>query len=627
MKTRIRIYKEATVSPVLYRSQLFNPICDGAPSILLDFRDLKDENLVSSQWLTQRQLYLTLYHLTYRYNVDSDWIERVKQIIPNGESKVSKAPANESSSMTRLFVSLADCNIDYTSPTYFDTAVRTILRVGDLRFSSNILQPVSRMQAYSVSLGDFSYNLCNKRLPHLEEDAKLCRAPMILPSNSFLSRKRKSSVLGITAEALLREFGFIEVLGLDSMDAIAATTNWNAPGRQRDPPRDPALTTTLTFGLLSVGACKDSFTCFASSIGELQAKLTALSDDDIERLRVESDSRQTPKKSRRSQQHIATEKPKAATSTKGLDASQQSADFLLDGYEWTGINQLPVNELLIPDGDEQVSGWYQASDTQCPASPTSTLDQTQKIPSKIIHHHFPLQGISNPLSEGDMGAAKHAGENASLSLKMRLLVHKLSVKLRLYDGFDWPEALGDDQKMLIQKNGTFVIEPLMRADMEKVKQAINARAEEALKKEPKITSRKVSILADLLDSNNSEPAASTFSGMPLPEERAATIQQKAELRRLGRKTKLYLQVSLNGVTARMDAYDESKTHRLASVLSVSVSNLFVAETTSHSNPVKMFGEWINENEHPRDTRFGTVMLKVCCLFRRARRLAFRFLTF
>ena len=58
------------------------------------------------------------------------------------------------------------------------------------------------------------------------------------------------------------------------------------------------------------------------------------------------------------------------------------------------------------------------------------------------------------------------------------------------------------------------------------------------------------------------------------------------------------------------AYEESHLHRLASTIDISISDLFLAESVSRRSPLKMFGEWVNEKEHPRDTRHGTLMLKV-----------------
>jgi len=45
-------------------------------------------------------------------------------------------------------------------------------------------------------------------------------------------------------------------------------------------------------------------------------------------------------------------------------------------------------------------------------------------------------------------------------------------------------------------------------------------------------------------------------------------------------------------------------------MDLSVMDLFIAETISNENPKKMMGEWVNDLEHPRDTRDGFLMMKM-----------------
>ncbi len=620
MKQRLRIYKESLVSPILFRSKIFSPICQDAPSFLVDIRDTASiRSIGETKGFSQKQLHVTLYHLTLRHNIDSDWIEKLQEILPQTkltDPEHHPSIKNESPpSMTRVFVSIADCNLDYSSPTFFETESRSIVRLGDLRFSSNIMIPANRNQAYSISLGDLSYHISNQRISHSEEDSKLCCAPIIMPTNPGRSRRCQSvSMHGTTAEAVLREMGFVDILGLDSVDAVIAVTDWSCPGQKREPGKDPRITTSLTFGLLSVNACKDSFNCFAATVGELQAKLTALTDEDLSRVRGATVRRN---QERTTSPAVPTVQP-SMQRVSGLDSEQKgnSDAFLLDGYDWTEIDHDPLREWEIPDGDEQVAGWYnsllEGGTCSTGLDPRVTVpDQMRGYPGRIIHHHFPFHSISNPMSEGDMGAAGHAGKGSELVLKSRVLIHKLAVKLRFYDGYDWPEKLNDREKKLLRRNGTFVIEPLPRDEAVKAKEALASEVASKFEDEDLThMKRKVAIMADLLSSVQDVEEKSPFDETPLPEDRAKVIEQKAEMRRLSRKTKIYLQVSVNGVTVRIDAYEESITHRLASVIGVSVSDLFVAETASLSYPVKMLGEWVNESEHPRDTRFGTLMLKV-----------------
>jgi hypothetical protein len=512
-------------------------------------------------------------------------------------------------------------------------ASRSIIRIGDFRFSSNLMQPSGRVQAFSLSLGDFSYHVCNLRYSHQKEDAKLCRSSILMKANGMSRNKTNSSIPGPAAETLLREMGFVEVLSLDSMDAIVAVATRGTDNQHKNGSKGPRVTTSLTFGLFSVTACQDSFGCFAGTLEELQAKLTALTDDDLDAMRDESDSAILGhSKVSPPHQPVKSDDRQSALSSSGfasLDGHQnrvqnlgppvkaflkQETDvpksLLLDGYDWTTIDHDPLPEPEIPDGDEQVAMWYKSPET--PTRVQEAVDRNSGFPGRIIHQHFPLHSLSDPLADGDMGASNYAGENSTLSLKSRLLVHKLTVKLRFYDGYDWPENLGPEKRRELNKKGTFVIEPLPKAARLKEKEAMTKVMADKIDLEDDITAhslvRKTKLLVGLL--GEGDEVKSTFEAIPLPEERAASIEWETELRRLARKTHLYLQISANGVKLRMDSYEKSATHRLVSVMSLSVSDLFLAETASIATPVKMLGEWVNENQHPRDSRFGTLMMKV-----------------
>ena len=65
----------SSVSHILYRSHLFTPISRESPSILLDFTDLASTN-AGEEGFAQKKIQFTFYHLTYRYDVDSKWLDR-----------------------------------------------------------------------------------------------------------------------------------------------------------------------------------------------------------------------------------------------------------------------------------------------------------------------------------------------------------------------------------------------------------------------------------------------------------------------------------------------------------------------------------------------------------------------
>jgi hypothetical protein len=94
--------------PIVYRSHLFVPISRESPSFLLDLIDLTPAASLHSQ----KKVHLTLYHLTYRYDVDAKWIERLATIFKepkteaDGEANVASSNPNShpdgSSSLTRV---------------------------------------------------------------------------------------------------------------------------------------------------------------------------------------------------------------------------------------------------------------------------------------------------------------------------------------------------------------------------------------------------------------------------------------------------------------------------------------------------------------------------------------------
>jgi hypothetical protein len=118
------------------------------------------------------------------------------------------------------------------------------------------------------------------------------------------------------------------------------------------------------------------------------------------------------------------------------------------------------------------------------------------------------------------------------------------------------------------------------------------------------------LLGDLLSGGSSDQG-SPFENMPLPEDRGRKLKEQAELRRLARRTNKFFQIGASGVSMRVDSLEESNEHRLLSCLNLKVNDFFVVETISTNRPIKMVGEWFNEQEHPRDSNDGLLMLKVC----------------
>jgi len=590
LKDEIGSFVKLSVTPIIFRSYFFTPLSHNTPSILIDLIDLSSLALEEKKLLRQNRIHLTLYHLTYRYDVDSDWIERLLNLSILNQTKITPASpkmeldakevlsGKNVASMTRLFVSCADVNIDYHSPRYFETVSKSIIRIGDFRLSSNVMKPTALKQSYSLSIGDATFHI-TRSMPensYRNENIHLCRSTLIVKEEKC--DLPTTSLFGTIPEATLRELDFVNVLSLDTMDVIVAYRNESSESKSKGS-REPPLTINLTLGTLSIHSCKDSFTCFACSVGELQAKLTALTDKDITELkRMTSDSLTTPDTTRIKEQVCDRQKykkdqrpiPSIKTS---MVPKIYSPALLLDGHEWTTVDKAPSTGPVIPPGDEQIAGWYN----------TSQDTVNRDFRPIVMHQHFTLCTNGDPLSEGDMGARTLVGETTDLFFKSRLLIHKLSVKMRFFDGYDW--------QTLEDKKG------------KKGEKKSEGKSSLALKEK---------LMGELLDTGAPEDmeSKSFFEEVPLPEERASIIKRQKQIRLSGRKPSVFFQISFNRVASRMDSYKKSDSHRLQSILELTVSEMFIAETVSGSKPVKMFGEWSNEQEHPRDTRFGTLMLSM-----------------
>lgn len=454
------------------------------------------------------------------------------------------------------------------------------------------MKPPVVAQAYSLSLGDFSFNICNHKYPHDDENSVLCRSSIMWDQHS--GANASSSLSRSAPETLLRELEFVNVLSLDLMDAIVVVRD-DTSFKSTKEDLAPSTMTSLSFGLLSMHACKDSFSCFATTVGELQAKVSALSDEDMKALAKKSTARIRRKERSSSSQRQPSKEQTSLLKPQDL-APSTAKSLLLDGYEWTTIDHDPLPELEIPDGDEQAATWYDDPNQFNDDGPVLGLP-------RINPQHFPLHAISDPLADGDMGASKFAENDAVLGIKSRLLIHRLTVKFRFFDGYDWPLKMSaEQQKVAKLPNATFVIGILPERERLEMKEELRKSPEAA-------AARKAKLMGDLLDSPGGKSA--TFSSVPLPVEKAVSVEQKEKIRRYSRKPHLFFQLSANGVTLRIDSFKEDKSHSLVSILALSVSDLFIAETASSPSPIKMLGEWVNDKEHARDTRFGTLMFKVC----------------
>ena len=106
LRKNIRSYGDAFVSPLIYRSHLFTPISHDTPSLLMDFIDPSSGSPQRAKEFIQKRVHVTAYHLTYRYNLESEWMKDVSKLLPNrkktSEEKGDIVNDEESHSITRV---------------------------------------------------------------------------------------------------------------------------------------------------------------------------------------------------------------------------------------------------------------------------------------------------------------------------------------------------------------------------------------------------------------------------------------------------------------------------------------------------------------------------------------------
>jgi hypothetical protein len=499
-------------------------------------------------------------------------------------------------------------------------------------------------QAFRISIGDLSLYLCSNRYPYNFENSCLLDAESVFRPDE-LSLDYLKSKKDFEADDVLHDMNFRTVMTLDSLDGALAVSNDTTRDQS-----DPAITISSSIGQVSLLACKDSFSLLMGVIGDVMTESMALNDEALEVLRSKPIVCNTPTLGKQKQGDVEKEQESGTFGDVFSGMSHESAlvpiieapadsgdynasEFLLDGYDWMAIESDMHDEWGIPPGEEQKARWYpinidkrdnRETNNHCnqgKMNVSSIVDDSivgtkepiniagnEGTAPRIIPHHFPLQPVSDPIGDGDMGIAKYLGTDVRSRVNVRILVHDLSVNLRFFDGYDWPELL-DDKHPKVEKGAAFVIPEVVPKDKDEVEDSPFDHTHDN-SKAPAMVDTKSLLLGDLLSGGMSDQE-SPFENMPLPEDRARKLKEQVELRRLARRTNKFFQIGASGVSMRIDSLEESSEHRLSSCLNLKVTDFFVIETISTNRPVKMVGEWFNEQEHPRDSNDGLFMLKVC----------------
>lgn len=565
--------------PILYKSHIFSPISKDSPQLVVDFLMMDDRSV---------SMHFTGYDSTLRCEFGTKWIERLEDLlstfaISSSDTDDIGTAMQMSSSIdihAGLYVSLYDCNIDYYSASRFTKQSRAILRWGELRLGSSVTVPLSPDQRIGLTVRDISLSLCPTKHPYHFENSKL-----IVPSMTLSPPDRLSLNTDIDHQRkiILSEMKLRTIMTLDRLCVTA--TKSSSPSK---------LNMEIKAGEMSAFLCKDSFLNLMDSLNDLTLEAFAVDDGTIEAkqcfnvLSSEHDSFFDA---------ASKESSKEDSYHDLFDADSVDnpivEEFLLDGYDWTTID----NDMQIPKGgcdDDQQARWYHSkSDT----NPLSTKNEEGRL--NIVSNYMSLSQRPDDLHFPDSATAKYSGLSTSPLPICTLMITDFQIKLRLFDGFDWPEFVPQPlSKATSKKNQNFIIGSV-QVDQEPPKQQhpSNQQKDEIL-----------SNLLSLEEVVDSHP--SPFAAIPLPEEKHEQSRISRNLSHLIRRTDRYFQLSSSGISMRVDSFADSTSHQLSSILSLKVNDFFVAETLSSPKPIKMVGEWFSETEHPRETNQGLLSLKV-----------------
>lgn len=483
-----------------------------------------------------------------------------------------------------------DCNIDYTSAESFSVASRSILRLGEIRFTSNIISPPSPMNVMKVTLGDLSIFILNKRLKHDTENQQLTCSNALFPISDHFVAQKTTKVSSF--EHNLSKLNFVQVVTLDCIEASIINDlhfkglKSNMPAAQR--------TLELNFGHARIYSCRDTFACFIDTINDL---LTFMTMPSVEELKQMADDYFAGKESTADDSKVPEDVDNSFLDPQtvfthgalslddvienGLFSSTIIEEDLVldnelamipdffeiteedvanhntqclnqfrdhDDEDWTQID----HSWELPREEERTSGWFSG---QCPTPMTlnPNLPRSSKNSScTVVPEHIPIDTCENKFYEGDMGVSKLLGTDKRLSVTTRVIITDMKLDCRFFAGNDWSAPIE-------QRKGSSHLNALLQGD-----NIINN--DDIFKPDP---------------------------GYP----------------KHSRHSDHFFQLSFSGLKLRMDSFSSSSEQRLASSTDIALNEFYILETVSGKAPVKLMGEWVNA-EHPRDRNEGQFMMKM-----------------
>ncbi|KAL7554315.1 hypothetical protein ACHAWF_017760 [Thalassiosira exigua] len=638
---------------IFFRQKLCQSLSPETPALLVDLLFRGDEGC------SETSVHVNLYDMSYRYIMSSEWLTNLTALIkgePDEERMETQHDASDSHGMSReeinmetssslinLFVNVSDCNVDYTPPKTFRNASRIILRMGEIRLTSNIVTPSAAIQAYKLSTTDLRLHICNYRHSYNEENSQLsCAHRHLIKDDLFVPERAKClgrNVVGL--DDALGRMDFVNVAVLDKLEANIFKSN-RATGAR--PQKEPATTVALTLGKLSIYACQDSFACLIQTYNEWFIKTSALSEEELERLRALSEpeseadyakeiilaenecllplqrgsaavyavpkAAETPRPTQAPHSKSSSASSQRRPGCDGTNSLDLTQSLLFQNY-YTFDAKSNRPQIELQGTEEMVNG----DDLKLQSS--SSEDEWAAVEHDFIQHsNIPRERdqttgwvLCDKGTHSKPARTAAAATSPDQSHAVKVFPQHIPVTKPMLDPFaesavDTAKLAGTDiapdvKMRVVMKGGSVLFRCLDGLDW------VNDAPQFHTRKKAK-QDRKKELLSSLIDG---EDLTSGLNVAPLPEERSKNLLRDIAKKKLRRNPHRYFQMSMIGLKVKFDSFAESKDHQLASCLDLSVSDFFIAETVSEGDPIKMMGEWVNEKEHPRDDNDGIIMLR------------------
>jgi len=656
---------------IFHRSNLCHPLSPATPALRVDMlKSCECDNPCNLS------VHVAVYDSTYRYDPKSSWGSCLTRfILGSSISTTSNGGTYESDpSLVKLFFTISDCMIDYSTPTSYERASRAILRIGEIHMSSNLI-PSAAIQAYKISVADLAlhvsndrqvYNLDNLRVNGSRHFMSLYQLHLDTHQSPFNDCHMHQTSL----ETCLGQMDFVPIATLDSID-VSVKTN-NSLDRSKCITLPAHITLELKFGMLCLYACRDSFACLTDTINDWILHNTAVTDEELEAAHADVTCK---KLASEMEEYVSTNlnvidkgghdckvtlldeldnnifseelsfepmvAPSAFTSKSKIDRpfadipdSELRATELRKKHgviEMDDIATSFAKALLIKD-------FYTLNTSPCVVSPTTvnhSMNSAERtLPSQkrsseppltdflqdghdwtTVDHDWSFKHDASTISTEQKAAWFDQNENVKETESSRSMPHVQIFPQHIPLVNNTNQIDGDDVN--VKK---FADPSKLAINMRIIVKDLSAccRLFDGSDWSQNLTTGGISNYHDR--GNQLHTSRSKIKDKLLEDllENDIMTETKDSImpnnRKAacckGRRINRFFELHVKGLQLRLDSFEPSPDHNMSSSMKLKVMNLYVLESISNSYPIKMLGAWVNDRSHPRDTNDGMVSMKV-----------------